>query len=395
MIRNVLTGIVLVAAWFSASAGSIGSTFTYQGHLTESGAAAEGAYDFELALYNVDAGGTAIDVNAFEDVGVIGGLFSLSADFTGAPFEAGGSYWVEARVRDGADTGAHTPLLPRQPVNASPYAIAAQAVIAPLDVAGDSNVQGALTVGGDITTANEVRAGRVDADEIASDGPANFAGGAVIQRFFDSVALLVENNGATQPALLVRTDEPENPAVRVEGQLRVDGELVGNGPARIERIADEVSLRVINDGPNQPALVVSSNSAAHPVAQMQGSVVIQGDLETQANINCTTSGGCLDPDELKPGLYRSKAEIYEGIRISDVPAGEFLGVSAFCADDNDLPLAGECTDSGLDVVGQVALDWVGSDNVSRAGWQCTFFNPGTTDELGRTAIFCIDKPGGD
>lgn len=189
------------------------TTFTYQGYLTESGAAADGAFDFELALYNVDTGGSAIDVNAFDDVTVTGGLFELAADFTGAPFEAGGSYWVEARVRDGASTGAYTPLLPRQAVNASPYAIAAQAVIAPLDVAGDANVQGALSVGGDVTTPGEVRAGRVEADEVFSDGPVDFTGGVAIQRFGDNVALVVGNDGPTQPA------------ARVVGDVELDGEL--------------------------------------------------------------------------------------------------------------------------------------------------------------------------
>ena len=193
------------------------TTFTYQGYLTESGTAAEGAFDFVLALYNVDTGGSAIDVNAFDDVTVNGGLFELPADFTSAPFEAGGDYWVEARVRDGASTGAYTALLPRQAVNSSPYAIAAQAVIAPLDVAGDANVQGELTVGGDVTTPNEVRAERIEADEMASDGPVDFTGGVVIQRFGDNVALVVGNDGPTQPA------------ARVAGDLEIGRLGCGNG----------------------------------------------------------------------------------------------------------------------------------------------------------------------
>ena len=215
MIARTLTLFLLVCLPLAVSAQP--TAFTYQGYLTESGSAADGSYDFELALYTVDTGGTAIDVNAFDDVTVTGGLFSLPADFTGAPFEAGGDYWVEARVCDGADTGAFTPLLPRQPVNASPYAIAAQAVIAPLDVAGDAAVQGELNVGGDITTTNEVRAGRLEADEIWTDGPADFLGGALIQRGGDNVALLVQNDGPTQPT------------VRVVGKLEVGNLSCGGG----------------------------------------------------------------------------------------------------------------------------------------------------------------------
>lgn len=214
-VRSVLAAALLLTAPLCVFAQT--NTFSYQGYLTASGAAADGAFDFELALYNVDTGGSAIGVNAFDDVTVTGGLFELDADFTGAPFEAGGSYWVEARVRDGASTGGYTPLLPRQAVNASPYAIAAQAVIAPLDVAGDANVQGALTVGGDITTVNEVRAGRVEADELSSDGAVDFTGGVAIQRFGDNVALVVGNDGPTQPA------------ARIVGELEVESLSCGTG----------------------------------------------------------------------------------------------------------------------------------------------------------------------
>ena len=215
MIARTLTLFLLVCLPLAVSAQP--TTFTYQGYLTEAGTAADGAFDFELALYSADTGGTAIDVNAFDDVTVTGGLFSLPADFTGAPFEAGGDYWVEVRVRDGADSGAFTALLPRQAVTASPYAIAAQAVIAPLDVAGDASVQGELTVAGDISTVGEVRAGRVEADEMFSDGPVDLVGGVVMQRGGDNLALLVQNDGPSQPAVRVVGD------VEVGGEVRCDG----------------------------------------------------------------------------------------------------------------------------------------------------------------------------
>ncbi|MGK7296040.1 MAG: hypothetical protein ACNS61_09490 [Candidatus Wenzhouxiangella sp. M2_3B_020] len=91
---TMIARFLLCIAMLPLGASGQTSTFTYQGYLTEAGTASEGAYDFELALYNVDTAGSAIDVNAFDDVTVTGGLFSLPADFTGAPFEAGGSYRV-------------------------------------------------------------------------------------------------------------------------------------------------------------------------------------------------------------------------------------------------------------------------------------------------------------
>ena len=259
-LRRVLTVILLLVAGIAHAQTS---TFTYQGYLTEAGAAAEGAFDFELALYNVDTGGSAIDVNAFDDVTVTGGLFELPADFTGAPFEAGGSYWVEARVRDGASTGAYTALLPRQAVNASPYAIAAQVVIAPLDVAGDANVQGALTVAGDIATAGEVRAGRVEADEIWTDGPADFLGGVAMQRGGDNVALVVANDGPTQPA------------ARVIGDLEVGGALncadaggcIGSGALSFPVLADRARTITVVESRSVGAGLTSELVASCPTSE--------------------------------------------------------------------------------------------------------------------------------
>ena len=281
MIARTLTLFLLVCLPLAGSAQP--TIFTYQGYLTEAGTAAEGAFDFELVLYSVDTGGTAIDVNVFEDVTVTGGLFSLPADFTGAPFEAGGDYWVEARVRDGADTGAFTPLLPRQPVNASPYAIAAQAVIAPLDVAGDASVQGELNVGGDINTVSEVRASRVEADEIWTDGPADFLGGALVQRGGDNLALLVQNDGPTQPAARVVGD------VELQGTLRCSNPAgcAGTGVLDFPIYASGGDVIIITE-----SVFIDGNRRDGVTARCGGSndLVLFGDCRSGGDINVDLIG---------------------------------------------------------------------------------------------------------
>jgi len=73
MIARVMA--FLLAACLPLTGAAQTTTFTYQCYLTEAGTAADGAFDFELALYTVDSGGSAIDVNAFDDVTVTGGLF--------------------------------------------------------------------------------------------------------------------------------------------------------------------------------------------------------------------------------------------------------------------------------------------------------------------------------
>jgi hypothetical protein len=68
---SVFVGASLLV-WLN-TAHAIGSALTYQGYLTDAGTAADGVYDIELALFNVGSGGTAIDVNAFDDVTVTSG----------------------------------------------------------------------------------------------------------------------------------------------------------------------------------------------------------------------------------------------------------------------------------------------------------------------------------
>jgi hypothetical protein len=105
-----------------------GTTFTYQGELRTAGAPAEGAYDFEAALFDVASGGEPLTVIPVDDAIVDHGLFSLPLDFTDVPFATGEQYWIELRVRDGAQIGTYTPLQPRQPLTASPYALTALGV---------------------------------------------------------------------------------------------------------------------------------------------------------------------------------------------------------------------------------------------------------------------------
>jgi hypothetical protein len=117
-----------LAAAASLHAEPMGSAFTYQGELRSGGALSDGPYDFEVALYDAASGGSEIASVQVDDAEVVQGLFSLPVDFTGVPFEAGAQYWIELRVRGGAETGAYTALAPRQKLTATPYALSALGV---------------------------------------------------------------------------------------------------------------------------------------------------------------------------------------------------------------------------------------------------------------------------
>ena len=102
------------------------SAFTYQGKLTDAGAAANGQYDLLFKLFT-DAGGvTQVGGDVVRDnVQVTGGTFTVSLDFGSSPFTASRSTgnFLEISVRPGINTGAYTPLSPRQALTSSPYSI--------------------------------------------------------------------------------------------------------------------------------------------------------------------------------------------------------------------------------------------------------------------------------
>lgn len=108
-----------------ASAQSLGSAFTYQGQLTESGQPATGLYDLRVCLFDSLAAGPSIACQELEDVPVEDGLFSVALDFGTTPF-SGLSRYLELQVRPGDSAGGFTVLAPRQPVRATPEALRAE-----------------------------------------------------------------------------------------------------------------------------------------------------------------------------------------------------------------------------------------------------------------------------
>ncbi|MBS0569202.1 MAG: hypothetical protein JSS28_01205 [Proteobacteria bacterium] len=109
----------------SALAAPLGSAFTYQGQLTFNGSPASGNFDFQFALYTVGSGGTSVDTITLTSQTVTAGLINASLDYTDVPFN-GQALWIEVSVRP-AGSGTYTVLSPRQPINATPYALFALA----------------------------------------------------------------------------------------------------------------------------------------------------------------------------------------------------------------------------------------------------------------------------
>ncbi|HEQ60376.1 MAG TPA: hypothetical protein ENN74_02075, partial [Firmicutes bacterium] len=125
--KLVLIPAVLWVALLSSVEGHsqtpLGTSFTYQGRLSDSGVPAEGVYDLRFVLYNSAAGGSQIGpVVTVPDHTLAEGLFAVELDF-GAEAFTGEARWLEIRVRPGSETGAFTILAPRLTLTPAPHSI--------------------------------------------------------------------------------------------------------------------------------------------------------------------------------------------------------------------------------------------------------------------------------
>ena len=127
--RQLCLAVVLFLPSTAVLADSI-TSFTYQGRLRDATGPASGNYDLTFALFDAATNGSQIGSTLTNlDLPVTNGLFSVSLDFGTNAFD-GNPRWVEIAVR--SDTNILTVLSPRQPITASPYAIAAMSLVSPL-----------------------------------------------------------------------------------------------------------------------------------------------------------------------------------------------------------------------------------------------------------------------
>jgi hypothetical protein len=119
------------------------STFTYQGRLTDNGTPANGIYDLQFALFNLEAGGAPLAGPLTRaPLAVSNGIFVVTLDFGAANFD-GGNRWLQIAVRPNGSPSPHTVLVPRQPITSAPYAITAASLSGGLLTGSLTNNSGA------------------------------------------------------------------------------------------------------------------------------------------------------------------------------------------------------------------------------------------------------------
>ena len=104
------------------SAFAQGTAFTYQGRLNAGVNPANGSYDLQFTPFGVASGGSAVATPLTKSpVEVTNGLFTATLDFGPGVFN-GSARWLEIGVRTNGGA-VFTPLVPRQPVTPTPYAV--------------------------------------------------------------------------------------------------------------------------------------------------------------------------------------------------------------------------------------------------------------------------------
>jgi hypothetical protein len=117
-----LNGLLLVLLSLPAMGRAQGTAFSYQGHLVESGVAANGGHDFTFTLFDAAAGGGQIGpAVSLNNTPVASGQFNVALDF-GANAFPGDPRWLEISVRP-AGVGQFTTMDARVALLPTPYAI--------------------------------------------------------------------------------------------------------------------------------------------------------------------------------------------------------------------------------------------------------------------------------
>ncbi len=129
-IPSAICIVISFACALAAFSEPVGTSFTYQGQLRRSGAPYNGTCNFQFSLWDAASAGMQVGATqAINGVNVANGLFTVTLDFgevSSGDFVPGrfigAARWLATNVQCSED-GGFTPLDPRQPITAAPYAL--------------------------------------------------------------------------------------------------------------------------------------------------------------------------------------------------------------------------------------------------------------------------------
>jgi len=124
--QSLLTLLLAIVINFNVlqAAELVGSGFSYQGELLDSGSPANTEYDILFKAFSeLEGGDENIIAPEFLNVPVTNGLFNIENIDFGSETYAGKEVFLEVNVRKSAEGGEYTALVPRQRIGANPYSV--------------------------------------------------------------------------------------------------------------------------------------------------------------------------------------------------------------------------------------------------------------------------------
>lgn len=150
---------------------ALGTGFTFQGQLQQSGLPQNGACDFQFSLYDAASGGVKQGVTqTVSALTIQDGLFTATLnaanEFGANPFD-GNDRWLELSVRCPAGSGNYSaPFAPRQALTAAPYASYAARTGNAVDVACSGCV-GSADLAADSVTSAKIADGTIVTNDLS------------------------------------------------------------------------------------------------------------------------------------------------------------------------------------------------------------------------------------
>jgi len=142
--RALSVAALWIAAGVTGAQADMGTAFTYQGYLEQNNEPANLAASMSFVLCDVETGGSPLAQPNLPGVVVENGQFTVELDFGPGLFD-GGARWLEITVEG-------TKLTPRQAIRPAPYALTAETLVVPVELASDAAAT--LTVRGSALSGN-------------------------------------------------------------------------------------------------------------------------------------------------------------------------------------------------------------------------------------------------
>jgi len=160
----------------SVIAAPLGTQFTYQGELRDTGITPNGDYDFEFEVFDDPGSGSSLANPVTQTLTLEEGIFTALLDFGDAPF-TGDAVWLEVRVRPAGEID-YTTLTPRQPITSTPYALHAQFV--GIDAVSSAEIQDGSIQGSDLAPS-AIGSAQIDSTQVQRRVSGNCAVGQFIR----------------------------------------------------------------------------------------------------------------------------------------------------------------------------------------------------------------------